>query len=369
MLSRVPQDFIKCARECISSVEEATPADPAYRELQAFIIGSGGSLVRAYKLNFTDAPEVVMRRQCVLHGGVATIAEADMISVLTAHFRANLSRLLTLTFKRMGSYLSKPNRLTPALQLAKQDAIHASSFVKTAGSLTVDQVPAAADQSFPLCMHTMYTGLKADKHMKNEGRQEFGLFLKSAGLPLSEAVNFWRSAFYPRTTADKFDKQYAYQFRYMYGQEGKRTDFSAYGCHTIGSHVPNPGEHHGCPFVHAKEEQLRALVEKRLASRAPTMDRIARNEVVREILELAKGKHNQIACARLFMHTHGGTELTYGARHPNEYYKESREYLEAMHGHAAEQAAVAAVLGEAEAAAGRGASSGAAAASASSMSA
>lgn len=39
-------------------------------------------------------------------------------------------------------------------------------------------VPALADSSFPFCMRSMQEALKSSHHLKHEGRQQFGLFLK-----------------------------------------------------------------------------------------------------------------------------------------------------------------------------------------------
>ena len=58
------------------------------------------------------------------------------------------------------------------------------------------------------------------------------------GLPLEEAMRFWRTEFGPRTPSDAFDKQYAYNVRYNYGKEGKRTNYTPYSCVKIISSTP-----------------------------------------------------------------------------------------------------------------------------------
>ncbi len=50
------------------------------------------------------------------------------------------------------------------------------------------------------------------------------------GLPLEEALKFWRAEFAPKTTGEKFDKEYAYNVRHNYAKEGKRTDYTPYSC-------------------------------------------------------------------------------------------------------------------------------------------
>lgn len=62
--------------------------------------------------------------------------------------------------------------------------------------------------------------------------------LQGIGLPLEEALRFWRIEFAPRTPGDAFDKQYAYNVRFNYGKEGKRTDYTPFSCIKIVSSMP-----------------------------------------------------------------------------------------------------------------------------------
>jgi DNA primase large subunit len=114
-------------------------------------------------------------------------------------------------------------RLIPVLNsIARQSASRDYGLSDAAKSGTVlhakDIDSLAGSGHFPLCMSNLATHLKADGHLKHFGRLQFGLFLKGCGLPLEEALVYWRKAFY-KLAEDKFQKEYAYNIRYNYGRE------------------------------------------------------------------------------------------------------------------------------------------------------
>lgn len=117
-------------------------------------------------------------------------------------------------------------------------------------AITAEMVPELAIQSFPLCMRQMQDTLKTSKHLKHEGRQQYGLFLKvrfayrssmvgevhslrkcalphlqGIGLSVEEALAFWRKSF-STITDDKFNKEYRYNVRHQFGLEGSRKNYT-----------------------------------------------------------------------------------------------------------------------------------------------
>ena len=62
--------------------------------------------------------------------------------------------------------------------------------------------------------------------------------MQGIGLPLDEALRFWRTEFSQKTPPDAFDKQYAYNIRHNYGKEGKRVEYTPHSCVKIISSVP-----------------------------------------------------------------------------------------------------------------------------------
>ena len=60
-----------------------------------------------------------------------------------------------------------------------------------------------ARESFPPCMHHLHEALRRDHHLRHFGRLQYGLFLKSIGLTLEQALTFWRTEFTKKMEPDK----------------------------------------------------------------------------------------------------------------------------------------------------------------------
>jgi DNA primase large subunit len=118
-------------------------------------------------------------------------------------------------------------------------------------------------KAFPPCMKALYSGLKNQHHLKHFGRLQLGLFIKGLGLSLDETIMFWKQEFTkkPGMDAEKFEKNYAYNIRHMFGKEGKQADYKPWSCNKIiNQTTPGAGELNGCPFKTFSEENLRQLL-------------------------------------------------------------------------------------------------------------
>ncbi|KAJ3414082.1 hypothetical protein HDV05_007116 [Chytridiales sp. JEL 0842] len=252
-----------------------------------------------YKVPFEQVLSLVGRRAIIVRKGFAYVPEKEQAVLVTNAFKEHLQAALVATARALPR-MDEDDRLIPVLNsIARQCASrdYGSTLSGAAnGVIQAAEIDALSSQGhFPLCMSNLQTHLKADGHLKHVGRLQFGLFLKGIGVPLEEALFYWRKAFY-KITDDKFQKEYAYNIRYNYGQEGSRKDYAPYSClKIITSNHPSAGDHHGCPFRHAGPDQLRAMMVK---SGAPESS-------VGEVLRMAKEGHYQVACTRLFEITRG----------------------------------------------------------------
>ncbi|KAJ1821135.1 DNA primase subunit pri2 [Coemansia sp. RSA 2599] len=246
-----------------------------------------GAQEAVYEVDFERVPDLVARAQVVVQGGHAYVAAGDVAALLVNEFREALSRSLAVCARALPQ-LGEDERLLPVLQsLTNQSARAEYQSTGAAGAVTADSVDSLAAM-FPPCMQHLHGQLQRDHHLRHGGRMQLGLFLKGAGLRLPEALIYWRRAF-SNMTDDQFQKGHAYNVRHNYGAEGRRTDYTPYSCHRIiTSNPPGPGDHHGCPFRHFAPDRLRAALH---SARLPEAD-------VREISDLARAGHCQVACTR-----------------------------------------------------------------------
>lgn len=196
-----------------------------------------------YKVPFHLALDLIGRRRVFVTGGTAYVPFKHVISLVVSRFRANLSKQLATAF-RASHRSDNPfeERFEPLMNSLRSNQLTDTSFTGDVvpGQVTLESLDQLASESFPLCMHHSFVMLKRNHHLKHEGRMQFGLFLKGIGLSLDDALKFWRDSFYPRTQRDKFDKVYAYNVRHNYGKEGKRANYTPYGCMKI-INTPAPG--------------------------------------------------------------------------------------------------------------------------------
>ncbi|ORX33982.1 eukaryotic and archaeal DNA primase, large subunit-domain-containing protein [Kockovaella imperatae] len=285
-----------------------------------------------FKVPWHTVPDLVGQRRVYINGGMAYVPQSLQISLVLQAFGSRLERALELTAKNLPR-LDEDERLGPVLDHL------ATSFLSGLGAaeyqsesdgngttVTADMVDDVARKHFPPCMRNLYDRLKRDHHLKHFARLQLGLFLKGIGLPLDEAVVFWRRMYGATMSDDKFNKEYKYNIRHGYGQEGKRMNYAPKSCQAILTiNQPGTQDSHGCPFRHFSPDNLVIF----LLSTYPQLDRSSPE--MRDILDSVKTSHYHVACTRVFEVTHGlkkgqglgpdGETVT----HPNKFVDRSRE--------------------------------------------
>lgn len=174
------------------------------------------------------AADLVNQRKVFLCDGFAYVASADVVSLILGEFRTRLSKALVAAAKALPR-MEEDERLLPVLQNMSRQYVgpEYGNRTSTNGQVTADNIEKLVPH-FPLCMQHLHSKLKDDSHLKYGGRQQYGLFLKGIGMSMDESLLFWRRAFSKNVADDKFQREYAYNIRHSYGQEGKRTSYSPY---------------------------------------------------------------------------------------------------------------------------------------------
>jgi len=316
-------------KEDIINDEELNGKSPIPRFIRGTAKKEEREMLPFYKVPFEEVLPLVGRRGVFLCDGFAFVPNNKFFTLITGKFRAHLNRGLAAAKQAMEKMKSDPVAMESVSRvihiidgLHKMTAGPTYKASKNQSAMTHKEVNKASPQHFPLCMQSSMEHLKHDGHLKHGGRMHLGLFLKGIGLPLSEAIIYWRNAF-TKTPADKFNKQYAYNVRHNYGKEGKRIDYDPYSCRKIISCTPSNDDYHGCPFKMFDAQNLRKYLV--LSKKMPTKDAEA-------VMDLVKGSHYQLACRQFFGHQHRDIlkrknitidDIESQWTHPNEYFDQS----------------------------------------------
>ncbi|TPX50746.1 hypothetical protein SeMB42_g01232 [Synchytrium endobioticum] len=244
-----------------------------------------------YKVPFEIVPDLVAKRRVLVRCGYAYVPEREHTALIVNQFRDMLKADLEATARALPT-LDEGDRLIPILTSIGNQYLGPSGWNETsaAGVIKADDVEKLV-QHFPLCMRNLHAHLRADSHLKHGGRLQYGLFLKGIGLPLEEALVFWRRAFAKKMDDSTFNKNHLYNVRYNYGLEGQKKDWSPYACmKIITQNQPGSGDNHGCPYRHFSPDLLKSQL---VAAGVPDTN-------VDEILTLSRNQHYTIACTRVF---------------------------------------------------------------------
>ncbi|KAL6573174.1 hypothetical protein OROMI_012790 [Orobanche minor] len=304
----------------VNSAEYESVKDKLNQVLRS--IGPAGSSADTiyYKVPFEQVPDLVASRRVFILKGYAYVAMNQVVSLLVTQYRSHLSKALVLTNRKWTSMIREQEkyRLTPIVEALSASYLGPDySQPKDYADISLKDIDQVAKNSFPLCMRHLFEKLREDHHLKHGGRMQLGLFLKGVGLKLDDALAFWKAEFSRKVGAERFDKEYAYGIRHNYGKEGKRTDYTPYSCQKIISSTPGVGDHHGCPYRHFSEGNLRAALNKMGVG----------HRAIEDVMVKVRNRHYQLACTLTFEAIHG-VSCDEGINHPNQYYSDSKKFLE-----------------------------------------
>jgi DNA primase large subunit len=300
----------------------------ALQEMEANMYRPAGENVQTgvyLKVPFEEVLDSVKKRRAFLHGGDAYVPYSELLTFVEPRFKMHLNKELARLSKVI-HLVEQDKRLVPLLRHLREQYLAFGDFKQEAtgitGTLSLSNLEQAYKIAFPPCMLQMRERLKSHHHLKYDGRKQLGAFLKRAGLSVEDSLTFWKSSFMgSHVTPEKFDKEYAYAVRYLYGKEGNGHGFKPFSCvRMIMGEPPNErdGKIHGCPFKTMNEDQLNAML-RRLG---------VTGTALRESVAAAKGEHFQIACQKSFNGRYG-VEDDDVVVNPNDYFDKAMMLAEA----------------------------------------
>lgn len=270
-----------------------------------------------YKVRFEDALQLVKNRKVVPKNGFIILTPYQMIPILCQLFRQELEKCLNQLRQKLPE-LDENRRLTHVIESLHKQIIGIGIFnvddCKVVPTESVDKLLV----SFPPCMFNLYKSLNHNHHLRHFGRLQLGLFLKSIGLRMHQLNYFFKQHFTKKMSEEDYDKKYNYFIRYLYGQSGKRINFSCYSCKKILNCItPGAQDNHGCPFKEFSSERMLALLK---------MYQLPES-TCQSILKLCSSKEYQLACTQFYHSRHPVDKLDENIYHPKQFYNQSRKYL------------------------------------------
>jgi len=217
-----------------------------------------------YKVPFESACILLSSRKYFLKEGYLYLPKIELPACIELIYRDKLTDVLNYTLSREADVASDPrvSKLLTKLRGWQATSGYSSWKGKIDGKVDIEELDNLSKRFYPPCAKVLHGGLKANSHLKHDGRMQYGLFLKGIGLSLEESINFWRMEFTKKITTDVFNKKYLYNIRHNYGSEGKRADYTPWSCTKILNITPpTEGQYHGCPFKVFSADKLYHLLK------------------------------------------------------------------------------------------------------------
>ncbi|KAK6166586.1 hypothetical protein SNE40_023241 [Patella caerulea] len=212
---------------------------------------------------FQTVLPLVAKRQVFLKDGMAMVPFLKLLDFLREIF----SSLLTAGIKKAGCQSNTDVRieiLSRQIMKRFKNQVHGfSSSLNYKMTLLHNEVDNSV-KSFPPCMIHLHSVLRERHRLSHHARIQYSLFLKEMGLPVHEAIVFWRSE-YSKSAPPGVDwghnwkaegERYIYNIRHLYGLEGSRKNYRGHCCHSIQNQTVQPTSVGGCPFVHFDKTNL-----------------------------------------------------------------------------------------------------------------
>jgi DNA primase large subunit len=292
-----------------------------------------------YRIDFREVPPMLIaRRSVVLIAGKAFVPDREMIALIGKKYKDFLTQAM-MTATRMRKHLidtddrikAIADRISPAALLMGSRTNNHTPTQK----LSLSNFSILLGRSLPPCMRVAVESMRPSegrnngRYLKNTGRNQLAPFLRAAGMSMDESLQWWKNEFTRggQMDSDKFDKNYNYNIKWVYGKAGRMKAAGPMTCSTvIGLEYPGHDQTHGCPFKVLDEAKITGLLRGWLTKANVPID--GNEGRLKEIVRKATGqtREYQLACVDWFTLMHDGHSGEGVGNHPNSYFTESVAY-------------------------------------------
>ena len=136
------------------------------------------------------------------------------------------------------------------------------SLVKNEHKLTMRNIDKLWKRVYPPCMMHLTEKLKQNNHLRHDGRRQLWLFLKGCGMTVQDNKEYFHKYFASKVSGSEL-KSHMYNIEHAYGLVGHKQQERPKNCRNIiTGTAPKKDEHHGCPFGHWRNDDLKEYLRK-----------------------------------------------------------------------------------------------------------
>ena len=250
-------------------------------------------VMKFYAAPFEGVCNLLPGRRYYLKKGLLYIPEDELPYCIQVIYRDKLKEALNYTLSKGVEVAADPRvaKLLGKIRGWQAAGSYSSVRSKLNGKIELAELDSLEKKLYSPCCKVLHNALKANSHLKHDGRMQYGLFLKGIGITLEESLTFWRTEFTRKISVEAFQKKYVYNIKHNYGKEGKKADYTPWTCTKI-LNLPPPleGQYHGCPFKTFSTEKL-----------VPLLKQYGINDNAMRIIVRAKETFQyELACLKLF---------------------------------------------------------------------
>lgn len=278
------------------------------------------------KVPFYEAGRYLSRRRLLLMEGHAFIRKSEVVDMVLMRNRENLQQRIREN-AMSPAWDRLPQEIHPMMQYYREMVHKKAGYrLKEGGyhteSCTSSYVKQEAVEMFPPCMHFVYREFMKRGHLKHFGRLQLIIFLKGVGLSYAEATKFF-------SEREPLTKDYVYQLKHAYGEEGSRTNYSPYGCANLLKAMRNAGDVNGCLMCKRqfKMEDIETNLDNMLITKG--FDEVQRADILNDVIPFVESNQPTHACTRfLYRSMKKEYDEEYSdINHPNSYFSRARRLV------------------------------------------